>query len=154
MNDKPSNGPGWAPLLSTLVLGLVYVPFAYGLAARMAMPAPPWPAVPSDTQLSVFGGMALAFLAGGQWGQAVTRGQTLSRTYLAAPLIAGLGVVAAFVERDMALALLCVGFGAQGAWDVMSAYAGRWPNRLIGERRVFTFAICLTLLGLLFVGPT
>lgn len=150
MNPRNNADNRSTNFLTSTVLGLAYLPFAYALGARLIEISTPWPAPLADGQLAVLGGIVLAFLAGGQWGHEATRGRTHSWAYLGAAAIAGLGVAAAFFEPATALALLCVGFGAQGAWDVVSAYSGRWPKSMIGERRVFTFLMCLTVLGLLF----
>lgn len=138
----------------SLWLGLLaYAPLGYAVLSRWGIVAPQsgWPAI-SPEQVVAYGAVLLGFFAGGRWGGAITRAERSPWPYLGGVAIAGLGAVALFSGNQLGLALLLVGFSAQGGWDVMSAYAGHWPHAIIGQRRLLAFLISLTLLALLLLG--
>lgn len=131
---------------------IAYIPLGYALAQRGGLlGGPGWPA-PDPGQIIAYGAILLAFLAGGRWGGAITRAELRPWPFLGGWAIAALGVVAVFAEYRLGLALLLLGFAAQGGWDVMAAYAGHWPRTMIGQRRLLAFAVSLTLIGLFALG--
>ena len=62
-----------------------------------------------------------------------------------------LGLLIVLLPFTIAIALLIVGFGAQGAWDSWSGFSGRLPRTYAAMRRTMTWAVSLTLMAVLIL---
>lgn len=98
-----------------------------------------------------YGAAMLCFLGGVRFGAALMAGTNAPWTVRAAPLVALIGLLALMLPAQVALAVLVVGFGAQGALDVWAGFQGRLPQNYVTARSLMTWLFALTLLGILLV---
>jgi hypothetical protein len=71
------------------------------------------------------------------------------RVYIAAVLGSVLGFVTLLLPVPFALALLVIGFAAQGVWDVWTGFRGGLPDDYVKLRTYATFAVCALLIAIL-----
>ncbi|MEL6966114.1 MAG: DUF3429 domain-containing protein [Pseudomonadota bacterium] len=102
--------------------------------------------------LKTYGAVILSFLGGIRWGLALeaTDRQAASRIHIASVVPSLLGWFALFLPDATGLAVLAVGFAAQGAWDSFAGQAGTFRNWFVQIRMVIT-TIVVVLLGLAFL---
>ncbi len=97
-----------------------------------------------------YGTVLLGFFSGIRFGTKLNTnrsGKVWMVPFLAGPF---LGLIVLGVPFSLALAILAVGFGAQGAWDSLAAFRGNLPNRYTAMRTTTTWLIC-ALLILVFI---
>ncbi len=96
-----------------------------------------------------YSALLLGFFSGARLGRLLLpdgRDQQGMWLVLALP---ALGLLIVLVPFTIALALLIVGFGAQGAWDSWSGFKGTLPRAYAATRRTMTWIVCLTLMAVL-----
>ena len=114
-----------------------------------------WPGVvplePVIAERTIIGysALLLAFLGGVRWGIRIAGGKGTDLTYVLGALGALLGLVTLLLPFALAIALLTVGFAAQGAWDVWSGYRGTAPEPYARRRANATLMACLVLVAIL-----
>ncbi len=111
------------------------------------------PVEPASLEQAIvgYGALLLGFFSGARLGFLLLPGGHGNRGFwpvLGAP---ALGLLALLVPFTIAVALLIVGFGAQGAWDSWSGFSGKLPKAYAAMRRTVTWVICLTLMAILIL---
>lgn len=132
-----------------LWLGIVsWLPFGYALALVLTDD------VTGQTEMMVifYGAAVLIFLAGVRFGTGLMSGANVPHSVRLAPLMGLVGLLALWAPSQIALALLVVGFGGQGALDVWAGFVGRLPQPYVRARVVMTWLSALTLLAIIVLG--
>lgn len=93
----------------------------------------------------------LCFLGGVRLGAALMGSTEVHWLVRLVPLVALLGLVALYLPQRVALAVLMVGYAAQGALDVWAGMQGRLPGDYADARALMTWLCALTLLGILML---
>lgn len=96
-----------------------------------------------------FAAAVLAFTGGVRWGLRLQGGTEGRNTFFGAALTLAMVPVAMLAPYMLALALLVVGYGAMGAWDVWAADRSDIPERWGRLRARMTLAFALTLIALM-----
>lgn len=135
-----------------VILGiLAWLPLAYVLALVLAGDATPL----SFDLAATYGGALLMFLAGVRFGAALMSGANVPLPIRLTPLLGAVGLAALWAPTQVALALLVVGFGGQGAVDAWAGFSGRLPEPYVKARTVMTWLCTLTMLAIVvLVGRT
>lgn len=128
---------GLVPLLAGLVL--IVVPTLLPLTPMLV-----------ERAVIGYAALFLAFLGGVRWGIRIDGKNGTDMTYLLGALGPALGLVTLVLPFAPALAMLTVGFAAQGAWDAWSGQRKTVPEPYARQRIVATMMICLTLIVILF----
>lgn len=129
-----------------LWLGIAaWLPIAYALALVVAGDA----TVDTIPMVISYGAAVLIFLAGVRFGAGLMSGNAVPMSVRFAPLAGLLGLVAIWTPAQIALSVLVVGYGAQGALDVWAGLAGRLPKPYVRARVVMTWLCALSLLAIL-----
>jgi hypothetical protein len=98
-----------------------------------------------------YAALLLSFLGGVRWGIRIGGRAGTDMIYLLGALGPALGLVVLLLPFSPALALLTVGFAAQGAWDVWSGLGKSVPETYARHRSVATLMICVALIAILFL---
>lgn len=137
-----------------LVLGWSgVVPFA--LLSLAAVLGSPQVAANAIGTLIVYGAVILSFMGGAQWGLEMAKPASPDdgqRDYALSVLPALAGFAAALLPPRVGLALLCAGFPALLAYDLVRAREGVGPGWYPALRKGLTAAVTTTLLFALVLG--
>lgn len=125
-----------------------WLPFAYALTQVLGGGAPDQ----SIAMAIFYGAVLLVFLAGVRFGTGLMSGAAIPLTVRVTPLMGLVGLAAYWSPPPIALALLVVGFGGQGALDVWAGFSGRLPQAYVSARVLMTWLCALTLLAILVLG--
>ncbi|HHG90363.1 MAG TPA: DUF3429 family protein [Devosia sp.] len=132
-----------------LVLLLVLcAPLIAGLAGMLFSGLLPMDQDSLERAIIGYGTLVLGFFSGARLGRTLLTGDTKRSIWLVL-LLPALGLLVVVMPFTTALALLIVGFGAQGAWDSWSGFRGALAKDYAAQRRAITLIICLTLVAIL-----
>lgn len=98
-----------------------------------------------------YGAAVLCFLGGVRFGSALMSSAEAPWIVKLTPLVALLGLGALYLPNRVALAVLFVGFAAQGALDSFAGMQGRLPPDYSRSRTMMTWLWALTLLAILLL---
>ena len=127
---------GLVPFVLALVLTLFPMPWLVGTLVF-------------ERAVIGYGALALGFMGGVRWGIRMQSGTGGDRVYIAAVLGSILGFITLLLPVPVALALLVIGFAAQGLWDVWTGFRGGLPGEYVKLRTYATFAVCALLIAIL-----
>ncbi len=96
-----------------------------------------------------YSALLLGFFSGARFGRFLLPGEESKRGLGLILALLALGLAAVLLPFTIAIALLIVGFGGQGAWDSWSGFKGTLPRAYAAARRMMTWAVCLTLMAVL-----
>jgi hypothetical protein len=98
-----------------------------------------------------YGALILGFLGGVRWGIRMQGGAGSDLTYLVGIAGAIVGFFTLLMPYVLALAVLTVGFGAQGAWDVWGGFRGTVPKPYARLRSTLTWLVCILLIAIIAI---
>jgi len=145
VNEPPAF---WARIVTGAAL-LGWVPFAAGLLLTLLPALRPLEIVVFERAMIGYGALILAFLGGVRWGIRLQGGAGSDLIFVIGIFGSVLGFLTLLMPYTIALAVLTVGFGAQGAWDTWSGFRGGVPPLYARMRSTMTLLVCLTLLAIL-----
>lgn len=140
--------PFWTRIV-TFAAFAGWLPFAAALIFTLIPGLLPIDQVIFERALIGYGALILSFLGGVRWGIRMQGGAGSDLTFVAGIFGSVLGFSTLLMPYTFGLAVLTLGFGAQGAWDVWSGYGGRVPAAYAQLRSMMTIIVCLTLLIIL-----
>lgn len=126
-----------------------WLPFLAGLLLTLYPQYTPLEPVVFQRALLGYGVLILGFLGGVRWGIRLQGGAGSDLTYVVGILGSMLGFFVLVMPYGFGLAVLIVGFGAQGAWDVWAGHAGGVPRGYARLRHAMTWVVCATLFATL-----
>lgn len=98
-----------------------------------------------------YGALLLAFLSGARLGFYLQPGGREERGIWLVFAGPALGLLTIMLPFRIGLALLIVGFGAQGAWDSWSGFRDRLMRDYVAMRRKMTWIVCFVLMAIFVV---
>jgi hypothetical protein len=120
-----------------------YLPFLFLAAALLlAGKTHPFGTVLADA-FRTYGAIILSFLGGIRWGLALAGRPAPVRDLAFSVLPALLAWFSLFFQPVVSVAVLLLGFCAQGAWDSLSIHAGRAPHWFASLRITLTLLVAL-----------
>jgi hypothetical protein len=137
------------PRIVILATALSLVPLLAGLALVVWPGLLPLDPVILERTIIGYSALLLAFLGGVRWGIRIIGRRGTDLTYVLGSLGALLGLVTLLLPFSLAVAILTVGFAAQGAWDVWSGYRGTVPETYARRRASATLMAVLVLVAIL-----
>lgn len=140
--------PFWSRIVTIAALA-GWLPFAAALVFTLLPAQLPIETIIFERALIGYGALILSFLGGVRWGLRLQGGAGTDLTFVVGILGSVLGFGTLLMPYTFGLALLTMGFGAQGAWDVWSGYGGGVPQIYARLRSMMTIIVCLTLLVIL-----
>ena len=140
----------WTRIVTIAAL-LGWVPFLAGLILSIFPALSPLDPVIFERALIGYGALILSFLGGVRWGIRMQGGAGSDLTYVAGIIGSVIGFFTLLMPYGFGLAVLTVGFGAHGAWDVWSGRGGGVPMPYASMRSMMTWLVCLTLIAILGV---
>lgn len=120
-----------------------FLPFLF-LAAGLFLAGKthPWSVVMADA-FRTYGAVILSFLGGIRWGLAILGKPVPARDLGFSVLPALAAWFSLFFQPVVSVAVLLLGFCAQGAWDSLSIHAGRAPQWFASLRITLTLLVAL-----------
>jgi len=140
--------PVWTRII-TVAAAAGLAPFIAGLVFTVNPSLQPLDQVVFERALLGYGAVILGFLSGVRWGMRMQGGFGSDIIYLAAIVVSGGGFLTLLLPFPLGIALLIVGFGAQGAWDVWGGFRGSVPRAYARMRSVITWMTCAVLIATL-----
>ena len=137
------------PRIVILATGLSLVPLLAGLVAVLVPALVPLDPAVIERAIIGYAALLLAFLGGVRWGIRIVSAKGSDLTYVLGALGALVGLITLLLPFAPALAILTVGFAAQGAWDVWSGFRHTVPELYARRRAGATLMACLTLAAIL-----
>jgi hypothetical protein len=120
-----------------------YLPFAaIALAVLLLGKTNPFQTVLIDA-FRTYGAIILSFLGGVRWGLALRDQPVPVRDLVFSVIPAVAAWFSLFLNPPVSVAILLLGFCAQGAWDSLSMHAGRGPQWYAGLRITLTLIVAL-----------
>jgi len=120
-----------------------YLPFiAIAIALLMLGGAHPLQTVLVDA-FRTYGAIILSFLGGVRWGLALREQPVPARDLFFSVLPAIAAWFSLFLTAPASVAILLLGFCAQGAWDSLSMHAGKGPQWYAQLRITLTLIVAL-----------
>lgn len=151
-----SQAPAFISRTVTMVALAGWLPFIAGFVLTLVPWLSPIDMVIVERAIIGYGALILSFLGGVRWGIRLQGGAGSDLIFVIGILGSGLGLATMLLPYSLAIAVLTVGFGAQGAWDVWAGWRGGVPEFYARMRSLLTWLVCLTLLATLlargFVG--
>jgi len=138
----------WLRLVTSIAM-LGWLPFLGGLIFTVFPNLSPFDTLIFERAMIGYGALILAFLGGVRWGIRLQGGAGSDLTFVMGVLGSVLGFITLLMPYSLALAVLTVGYGAHGAWDVWSGASGGVPGFYAKMRSFMTWLVCLTLIGIL-----
>lgn len=143
-----SNSSYWLRIVNLIAL-IGWLPFLAALLFTIFPVLLPIDFVVFERAMIGYGALILAFLGGVRWGVRLQGGAGSDLTFIIGIIGSVLGLVTLLMPYSLAVAILTVGFGAQGAWDVWSGMRGSVPGAYAQMRSFMTLLVCFTLIATL-----
>ncbi len=143
MRDRP------LPHIVVLATALSLVPLLAGLALIVWPTLLPLDRIVLERAIIGYAALLLAFLGGVRWGIRIAGNAGTDQVYVLGAASALVGLITLVLPFGPAIAILTVGFAAQGAWDVWSGYRGTVPEPFARRRMNATLMACVVLIAIL-----
>lgn len=133
----------------TLAALIGLLPFIAALVVTVFPQVSPLPTLIFERATLGYGALILSFLGGVRWGIRLQGGAGTDLTFVTGIVGSVLGFFTLLLPFSLGVAVLVVGFAAQGAWDVWAGHIGRVPQLYARLRSLMTWLVCVVLLAIL-----
>jgi Protein of unknown function (DUF3429) len=144
-----ASNKGFASRIVTITAVVGWLPFLAALALTLYPQFDLLDHVVFQRAVLGYGVLVLGFLGGVRWGIRLQGGAGSDLTYVVGVLGSVLGFLILIMPYGFGVAVLTVGFCAQGTWDVWSGYQGGVPQGYARIRHAMTWVVCATLVAIL-----